>query len=126
MYGRWLLMAGLLLTGVSCAQRGGSDDEPQPLQRPVVVHVVNNYRLSMEIYALGSGITHRLGLVYPGVPRDFELVKTLINSGAVDFMAQPSGTGPTVRTGEVRFSPGDTLDVMIATNLILSRVLVRM
>lgn len=127
--GSWVLIAGLLLTASSCAQRRGSAADAgatQPTEGSVRVHVTNHYKLSMEVYALGSGITQRLGLVSPGIDRDFMLPEPLVNSRSVEFLAQPSGTGPTVRTGEIRFEPGDVVDFEIATNLLLSRATVRL
>jgi len=121
--GTMVLMAGLVLAASACAHRGGTQ---APLMPAVRVHVVNHYELSMEVYASVGTVNHRLGLVSPGIARDFFLPQALIGQGPIEFYAQPSGSTQTVRGGQVNVSPGDILDFEITTQLIDSRVTVRM
>ncbi len=126
---RRVLIVGLLAAGSACARsRGAATDSggPQPTERPVRVHVINHYKEAMEILVTGAGTTQRLGLVAVGIERDFVLPQTLVGSGSVAFVAQPSGFGSIVRSDEVRIRPGDVVDFEIATNLIGSRATVRL
>jgi hypothetical protein len=125
------LLAVLLVAGTGCARHASSASDaaaPSPGAPRIGVHVMNHYSIAMEVYVIGVGITHRLGLVSPGIDRDFILPETLANAGAVEFMAQPSGgvdQGQNVRTVQVRFSHGDSLEFEIATNLVGSRANIR-
>jgi len=92
----------------------------------VVVVVTNNYNTSVDIFAYGSGTVYRLGTVSPGLDRRFVLRETmLLSTGVVEFMAQATGYGPRVRSGEIHVTPGDVVDFVIETNLIGSRATVR-
>jgi hypothetical protein len=124
-----VLIVGLLAAGSACAHRRGAVTDtggPQPAERPVRVHVINHYKEGMEVSATGAGIVQRLGLVSPGIDRDFVLPQALVGSGSVTFVAQPSGFGPKVQSEEVRIRPGAVVDFEIMTNLIGSRATVRL
>jgi hypothetical protein len=123
-----LIIASLLLAGSACAHRGTAADAGTrpPTEPEVRVYVNNHYASSLEVFASGSGINHRLGLVAPGIQRSFILPQVLIRSGGqVEFLAQPSGGGSIVRSGVVTIAPGDVVDFEIEANLIGSRAVVR-
>ena len=124
-----VLVAGLLLAGSACARHHGAaadSSEGLPAAREVSVYVTNRYEISLEVSVTGSGITHRLGLVAPGIPRRFVLPQGLTASGGqVEFLAQPSGGGPVIRSGVLMITPGDVVDFEIATHLIGTRAEVR-
>jgi hypothetical protein len=121
------LALGLLVAAAGCASHAGAAAATGgPQQAPNVrVHVINHYKTEMEVLATGSGTVQRLGLVAPGIERDFDIPQGLVINGSVSFVAQPSGAGPIVRSEEVRIRPGDIVDFEIATNLIGSRAMVR-
>jgi hypothetical protein len=123
-----VLALGLLVAAAACAHRAGAaGNSGGPQQSASVrVHVINHYKTEMEIIAAGSGTSQRLGLVAPGTERDFEIPQVLVISGAVSFLAQPSGYGPITRSEEVRIRSGDIVDFEIATNLYGSRATVRL
>ncbi|MFI5279952.1 MAG: hypothetical protein ACHQU1_05625 [Gemmatimonadales bacterium] len=124
-----VLALGLAVAVTACAHHAattGSDSEAKPGVGSVRVHVVNHYQIQMEILVTGSGTAHRLGLVAPGIERDFELPSVVVVGGAVTFRAQPSGFGPLYESEEVRIRAGDIVDLQIATNLLGSRATVRM
>jgi hypothetical protein len=121
-----VLALGLLVSGSACAQHSGAAAGGPKPAASVRVYVINHYKTEMEIYATGSGTAQRLGLVAPGLEREFELPQALVGGGMVMFRAQPSGFGPMFESEEVRIRPGDVVDFQIATNLIGSRATVRM
>jgi hypothetical protein len=126
--GWWVLGAGLLLAGSACSRsRAAAPDtaEAQPAEALVRVHVINHYREDMQIIASGGGSTQRLGLVAAGLERDFDIPQVLVGTGAVAFVAQPSGRGPIVRSDQVRVRRGAIVDFEITTNLINSNATVR-
>ena len=92
----------------------------------VQVHVTNRYEISMEVSVTGGGMTYRLGLVAPGIPRTFTLPPAMTGSGGqLEFFAQPTGLGPVIRTFPIAVSPGDEVDFEITTHLTDSRAVVR-
>ena len=122
MVGRsWVLIAGLLLTSAAC--RGGAP--PEPDNRPVRVEVTNNYALPMEIFVVGSGITQRLGTVHPGMVGHFVVPKGMVGNGSVEFQAQPSARGQTVRAGQLLLQPGEVVDFTITAQLFNSTATLR-
>jgi hypothetical protein len=124
-----VLVAGLLVASAACAHQvaaAGDASEPKPGIASVRVRVSNHYLTEMEIVVTGSGTVHRLGLVAPGLEREFDLPQVVVVGGAVTFRAhQPSGFGPYFESEEVRIRPGNVVDFQIATNLLGSRAMVR-
>jgi hypothetical protein len=114
------LLPALLLTASACAHSAGG--EVQPTDIPVYVEVTNQHALPMEVYALGSGITHRMGTVHPGMGGHFVVPPNLIGNGSVLFEARPSGGGQPFRSGDLLLSPGAVVDFAIAPQLFNSTV----
>jgi hypothetical protein len=114
------LIPGLLLTASACAHSGGG--EVQPTDSPAYVEVTNQHALPMEVYALGSGITHRMGTVNPGMAGHFVVPRNLIGNGSVLFEARPSGGGQPFRSGDLLLAPGAVVDFAIAAQLFNSTV----
>jgi hypothetical protein len=125
--GSWSVIGALIVTISACAH-GQRAVTGQPLTEPlpVSVNVTNNAQSAMEIFAIGSGTSYRMGVVAPGIARRFELRLSMVGSGGrVQFLAQASGAGPRVQSDEIVLSPGDVVDFEITTNLIGSRAIVR-
>ena len=129
MHRSWrFLVVGLLVAGSACAaNRRAAPDAggPEAAERPVRVHVVNNYNEAMEVVVVGAGITQRLGLVAAGLSGDFVVPRAIVGGGKAEFRAQPSGYGQIVRSDELVIRPGNVVDFEIATNLIGTRANVR-
>lgn len=126
----WILIAGLVATGVACAHGRAGVTHPAPVPpadtTPVRVNVVNNYSTPMDIFAIGVSRTYHMGTVAPGIPREFVLRRDVLAGGSqVRFIAQATGFGPRVQSDAVQVAPGDTVDFEIATELIGSRATVR-
>jgi hypothetical protein len=118
-------MAGLLLTVAACAHGHNTNVVP-PDVNPVRLEVTNNYALPIEVYADGSGSTHRLGMVHPGMVGHFTLPPGLLGgTGAVEFRAQPSVRGPQFKSGDILLSAGAIVDFMITPQLFNSTVSIR-
>jgi hypothetical protein len=117
-----MLVPGLLLTGSACARGGGDGDSPQPNDSPVRVEVTNHHALPMEVYALGSGITHRLGTVHPGMASHFVVPRNLVGNSSVRFEARPGGSGQPFRSGDLLLAPGVIVEFIIAAQLFNSTV----
>ena len=121
MLGRWLLITALLLAGPACSHSGGND-EVTPATASVKVEVTNQNALPMEVYASGSGITHRLGTVHPGMDGHFVVPPTMVGNGSVVFEARPSGGGQPFRSGEILLAPDALIEFQIAAQLFNSTV----
>jgi hypothetical protein len=117
--GLGVLVPGLL-TVWACAHSGGG--EGRPTDHPVSVQVTNRHALPMEIYAVGSGITHRLGTVNPGLSSHFVLPQNLISSSSVRLEARPGVSGQPFRSGEILLAPGSVVDFVVAPQLFNSTV----
>lgn len=115
-----ILVPVLLLTLSACARSGG--DEVRPTSEPVSVEVTNRHALPMEIYAVGSGINHRLGTVHPGMSSHFVLPQNLIGSSSVELEARAGQNIRPFRSGEILLAPGSVVDFVIGSQLFNSTV----
>jgi len=115
-----VLVPALLLTASACAHSGGGEISPN--DSPVSVEVTNEHALPMEVFAVGSGITQRLGTVHPGMSGHFVIPQNLVGNGSVRFEARPSGGGQPFRSGETLLAPGAVVDFMIRAQLFNSTV----
>lgn len=123
--GLWILVAGLLLTASACAPAGGAaSDAALAARRPVVVNVTNHYNAPMEIYAVGSGTSYRMGTVFAGLASQFVLRQAMVGKGPVEFVARADGARP-VRSDRILVPAGVVVDFEIGTQLLLSTVIVR-
>jgi hypothetical protein len=116
----WVVVPSLLLTASACAHSGGGEAAPAP--GSVEVSVTNQNALPMEVYASGSGISHRMGTVHPGMNGHFVIPQTLVGNGSVQFEARPSGGGQPFRSGEILLAPGSLVQFQIAPQLFNSTV----
>ena len=117
----------LFLAATSCAHgtRGGDVERLPAGALPVRVNVTNRFNLSMEVYVIAGGTTQRLGLVSSGLDRTFVIPQILIGNGPIELSAQPSGTGPVVRSGRLLISAGDVVDFLITSSLFDTRATIR-
>ncbi len=115
-----VLVPALLFTASACSHSGAG--EVKPTDVPVSVEVTNQHALPMEIYAVGSGITQRLGTVHPGLSSHFTIPQNLVGNGSVRFEARPPGGGQPFRSGETLLAPGAVVDFKIAAQLFNSTV----
>lgn len=117
-----LLLVACALGPGAPAHRSG----PAPADGPVIVNVTNNYSLPVEVSAVGAGTVYRMGIVYPGLAGRFVLRQIMLATGGmVEFVAQPAGTEPPVRSGGVLLKHGDVVDFEVTTHLLASYAAVR-
>lgn len=116
-----VLLPALLLAAPACARSGGEAAATSGSGR-VELQVTNQNALPMEVHASGSGITHRVGTVHPGMEGHFLIPRNLVGSGSVRFEARPSGGGQTFRSGEILLAPGSLVQFRIAAQLFNSTV----
>jgi hypothetical protein len=119
-----VLVLALLLVAPACARSGG-EAAPNTGSGRVELEVTNRNALPMEVYATGSGITHRVGTVHPGMEGNFLIPQNLVGSGSVLFEARPSGGGQPFRSGEILLAPGTLVQFQIAAQLFNSTVVRR-
>lgn len=97
-----------------------------PPNDSVIVYVTNNYEIPMEIYVLGTGTTYRMGTVNPGIVSRYVLRRDMMSTNHImQFIAQATGYGPRAGSGQIQIMPGDTVDFVIATNLVGTQATVR-
>lgn len=78
----------------------------------------------MEVTAVGSNISHRLGIVHPGMVSEFVLPQAMIGGGTVELFAGTGG-GKDARSGPLLLTPGAIVDFEIRTPPFNSTAVVR-
>jgi len=112
----------LLLAGSGCGRRRQQDGSA-PADNPVRVVVTNHYTAPMEVTAVSSNISHRLGIVHPGMVGEFTLPQAMVGGGTIELFA---GEGETrARSGPLILAPGVIVDFAIRTPLYNSTASVR-
>ena len=118
-----LLTLGLMLLAGSGCGRRRQQVGPAPADNPVHIVVTNHYSAPMEVVAVGSNISHRLGIVHPGMVGEFVLPQAMVGGGTVELFA---GDGDSrARSGPLLLSPGVVVDFAIRTPLYNSTASVR-
>ena len=121
----WLALAGILLGTFAFAGRGTERKaETVPAAAGVHLTVKNQYGYPALIYAVGGGSTIRLGKVLPGMVGDFELPRSMIGSGSVEFLASVD-FNQTARSGSFALLPGHIVDFVISRPVINSTATLR-
>jgi hypothetical protein len=122
----WFLISGLLVTGAACAHHRGGATEPGAMHPAAVyLNVTNNSSLPMVVYAVGSGISYRLGTVSPGIFSRYTFPASMIGNGPLEVQARPSGGGVLIRSGQLLLSPGQVVDFKIEDSQVNSTTTVR-
>lgn len=117
-----LLVAGVIVTGAACAHGSGgaaNSGTARPAETVVRLNVTNESTYAFEVYVVGSGISHRLGTVAPGIDRHFVVPRSMIGNGPVEFQAGAA------RSGQLLLAPGDVVDFVIKSPAFSSTATVR-
>jgi hypothetical protein len=92
----------------------------------VQVEVINRHALPIEIDAVGSGMSRRLGTVEPGMTGHFVVPPNLITAGGgVELQAHPSASKQLFSSGPLLLSPGAIVDIEITPQLFNSTATLR-
>jgi hypothetical protein len=118
-----MLVPLLLLPALACAK--GDPEEAAPSDSPVRVEVTSHHALPVEIYAIGTGIRQRLGVVDPGMSAHFVVPGNLTHSGAVELEASPTASGQSFRSDRLLLAPGTIVELIVATQLFSSTATLR-
>ena len=116
-----VLALGLLLASSDCAHQRRAPARGADV--PVRVMVTNHFTSPVDVFAVGSGISHRLGLVHPSMSGEFVLPQTLIGGGTLELFAEAGGAR--ARSGPLLLSPGAVVDFEITNPLFNSTATVR-
>lgn len=122
------LIAGLALTIAACAYGRGTTPGASlaaPAGTPVQLIVTNNSGAPMQVYAVGSGTSWRMGTVLPGLVGQFVLPQAMLGADAVEFLASPGDGNPPVRSGRLVLAPGNVVDFEIEAQALNSTARVR-
>jgi hypothetical protein len=110
-------IAGLFLTISACAHGlGPATDQAgtQATDNPVRLVVTNYSGGPMEIHAVGSGMTYRIGMVQPGLVGHFVLRRAMTVGGPVEFLARANNRERPFRSDRLLLAPGATVDLQLA------------
>ena len=123
--------ASLLGAFLVCACAGGSTtggiSAPRVDAGPAfdpLVEVRNDHWLTVQVYVLWSGTRYFLGEVEPDRRGVFRIPRSLVEGGAVRFLADPLGSAFETTTAPVELGDGRRFEWRIRKNLESSRVLV--
>ena len=116
-----LTLGLLLLAGSGCGRR--QQVSPAPADSPIRIVVTNHYTAPMEVVAVGSNISHRLGIVHPGMVGEFVLPQAMVGGGTVELFAVDGASR--ARSGPLLLSPGVVVDFAIRNPLYNSTASVR-
>jgi hypothetical protein len=119
----WMLVPVLLLHAHGCGK--GDPEEPAPSDSPVRVEVTSHHALPVEIYAVGTGIRQRLGVVHPGMSAHFVVPGNLTHSGSVELQASPTASNQYFRSDKLLLAPGTIVELIVATQLFSSTATLR-
>jgi len=102
--------AGFLILTAGCSPSPSTGVDPviEEANRPVVVNITNNHGFPLEIFALSSQTTYKIGNVLPGQAGRFTLRAGMIGHGPVEFVARGGRGEQPARSGTMMLSPGDT------------------
>lgn len=89
------------------------------------VEVINHHNGPVEIHAVGSGMSYRVGTVLPGLSSRFALRPVMTASGPVELVAAAGHGRPAIRSGRLLLGPGDIVDFRIAGSPLTSGATVR-
>ena len=78
----------------------------------------------MEVYAVGSGTSYRIGTVQPGLDGHFTVRPGMIVTGPAELVAR-ANNGPVIRSEPILLAPGDVVDFELDTHVSLSTATVR-
>lgn len=121
-----LLAAVLLLAGTACSYPvPGNVTALRAAEPAVTLNVVNDYGFPLRIYAVGSGMTQRLGTVSPGQEGRLILPSIMAGNDSVQLVAQTWDRGPSIHFGPMLLSPGKVVDFTISRRLSLSSAAIR-
>lgn len=127
-HGSWVILGSLLLAGSACRHGLGSAAEAGTAEvgrSPVQLNVVNRFNGPIEVHALGSGTTYRMGTVLPGQTSRFLLRPIMIASGPVEFVVYTGNGRPPVRSDRLLLGPGQIVDFDVASSLMNSSATIR-
>lgn len=112
----------MLLASSGCGRRRQQAGR-EPADDAVRIVVTNHSTAPMEVVAVGSNISHRLGIVHPGMVGDFVLPLGMVGGGTVELFAADGESR--ARSGPMLLSPGMVVDFAIRTPLYNSTASVR-
>jgi hypothetical protein len=107
------LAAALLLAGLPACHHSSEPAVDAPTPARTVLRVINRNFYDFTIYLVRYGDRVRLGLATGNGTTTFEFPSQFVQSGAVQFEANPvGGTGPGF-TEQLSVRPGDVVTVQI-------------
>jgi hypothetical protein len=125
--GQVITSAAVVLAGSACALGVGGGSRPGAAfdeGAPIHLQVTNSSGGPMEVYAAGSGTSYRVGTVHPGLPGRFEVRRSLVGSGAVEFTAR-TADGHVLASGPMLLRPGEVVDFALTPHAATSTAQVR-
>jgi predicted small lipoprotein YifL len=102
--------------GAPADSSAAASSEAQPTYFTVVA--VNGYSGLVDVFAIGGGITDRLGTVSLGTPQTFRVPINQFPPGTpIQLVATPLGGRGRASSGALTVRPGETLEFTIGSGL---------
>jgi hypothetical protein len=110
---RALWLSALLLMALPACHHAPAPESEGPPPARTVLQVVNNNFYDFVIYLVRFGSRVRLGLATGNKTTTFDFPSQFVQSGAVQFEANPVGGTGRAFTEQISVRPGDVVRVQI-------------
>lgn len=122
-WARWsrVVLAALAVAGaVACSRNPQPEIEDGISRDPIVVHVKNENFLDMNMYAVSSGATRRLGTVTGNGSGEFSVPWSFASASGIVIVAQPIGSRGSASSPSLNVGPGQVVEFKVGSTLRLS------
>ena len=119
------LLAGALLLVGACRHGRRDGEAAASPDASVTVEVVNYFAVPVDVDVVGSGTTHKLGIVNPGMKATFVIPKAILATSTVELEAHAAGQRYVGRSGPLILAPGDVVDFTVTSTLFNSTATIR-
>lgn len=120
-----IVLAAALLLGAGCAKsREHSGTEGRSAQGDIRVSVRNENGSPVTVYAIGSGVSWKIGRIAPATTGNFRVPMALVSNGPVEFEAVADFGAP-FRSVALMLKPGQVVDFTVKSPLYASTAIIR-
>ncbi len=113
----------LALVSSACANHN-ANEQPAPRMPPIPVHVRNENFLDMNVAAVVTGVSHRLGTVSGNGSANFQIAWNLVQSESFTLMATPIGGAGRFVSPAVNIGQDQEIEMRIGSDVRQSTVVV--
>lgn len=110
------VLAALAVISAACSHNPQPDIDDGS-RDPIVVHVKNENFLDMNVFAVASGATRRLGTVTGNGSGEFNVPWSFGSASGLVLVAQPIGSRGSASSPSLSVSPGQVIEFKVGSTL---------